>query len=400
MAVEGAGSVTTEALGLLDALASPAGERLLARIAEALGGDGAAPDATLRLAERLRAETPPALVAAALTLHGLRMAARAKFRLAERMWFTREGLEQASSEAMALHHAARFAPAGRLADLCSGIGGDLTALAAGRQILAVDLDPVALEMAGRNAAVYGSPGVRLRRADVTRTDLAGLDGAFVDPARRVDGRRLRAGTSLPPLPWCLGLPATVPAVGVKAAPGLPLDLVPPGWEVEFTSQDGALKEALLWSPALATAPRRATLLPCGSTLVAEPGATVPAGPVGTWLLDPDPAVGRAGLVQELARGLDARRIDERIAFLTADHPLRTPFGRLYRVEEALPWQLKRLREALRARGVGTVDVRKRGSAVDVDDLRRRLRLRGDEHLTIVLTRVADRPTALLCTPAS
>jgi hypothetical protein len=124
---------------------------------------------------------------------------------------------------------------------------------------------------------------------------------------------------------------------------------------------------------------------------------VPCAPPGGFLLDPSPAVTRAGLVEELARDLGAWKLDQRIAFLSADQPLRTPFGRLLAVDASLPWNLKRLRQLLRQRGVGTVEVRKRGSAVDVADLTGRLRLRGDARAVVVLTRVADRPWVLVCT---
>jgi THUMP domain-containing protein len=373
----------------LDALCSPDGQRLLATVSAADPSD-------LRLASRLRRDHPAGLVAAASTLVELRVAARAKFRLADRMWFTRAGLEQASSDRLAAHHAARLRGVGRLADLCTGIGGDLTALAADREVLAVDLDPVHARMAGLNAAVYGHRAVEIRQGDAADVALAGFAGVFVDPARRVHGRRLAPGAGLPPLSWCVGLAAEVPVVGIRTAPGLPRDLVPPGWEVEFVSEAGMLKEALLWSPALATAPRRATLLDPRVSLVPGPGAEVRRAAPGAYLLDPDPAVTRAGLVEEVARGLGAWKIDDRVAFLAADEPLATPFGRLYRVEEVLPFSLKSLRAHLRANGIGTVDIRKRGSAVDVDDLRRRLRLRGDKQATVILTRVADRPTALVC----
>ena len=195
----------------------------------------------------------------------------------------------------------------------------------------------------------------------------------------------------------------VAGVGVKAAPGLPLGLVPGGWEVELLADRRELKEAALWSPALATTGRRATVFPGPHTLAAEPRSTgappVPCGPPGAYLLDPSPAVTRAGLVEELARDLGAWKLDPRIAFLSADRPLRSPFGRLLRVDASLPWNLKRLRAVLRERGVGTVEVRKRGSAVDVDDLTARLRLRGDARAVVVLTRVADRPWALVCAEA-
>jgi hypothetical protein len=107
-------------------------------------------------------------------------------------------------------------------------------------------------------------------------------------------------------------------------------------------------------------------------------------------------VTRAGLVEELGRDLRAWKLDPRIAFLSADQPLRSPFGRPLRVEASLPWNLKRLRQVLRERGTGAVEVRKRGSAVDVAELTTRLRLRGDGRAVVVLTRVDGRPWALVC----
>ncbi|HEV3497784.1 MAG TPA: class I SAM-dependent methyltransferase, partial [Actinomycetes bacterium] len=205
------------------------------------------------------------------------------------------------------------------------------------------------------------------------------------------------GESRPPLAWCLGLADRVAGVGIKAAPGLPLDLVPGGWEVELLADRRELREAVLWSPALATTTRRATVFPGPHTLAAHPGSAVPCAPPGAFLLDPSPAVTRAGLVEELGRDLGAWKLDPRIAFLSADEPLRSPFGRSLRVDASLPWNLKRLREVLRQRGIGTVEVRKRGSAVDVADLTTRLRLRGDGRAVVVLTRVAKRPWALVCT---
>ncbi|MDF2744127.1 MAG: hypothetical protein K0S88_5504, partial [Actinomycetia bacterium] len=256
-----------------------------------------------------------------------------------------------------------------------------------------------LRMARENARVHGAGEVAAACADVRILSLPRSLAVFVDPARRAGGRRLPAGESHPPLAWCLELAGRVAAVGIKAAPGLPLDRVPPGWEVELLADRRELKEAALWSPALATTGRRATVFPGPATLTAAPGPPVPCGRPGAFLLDPSPAVTRAGLVEELARDLGAWKLDPQIAFLSADQPLRSPFGRSLAVDASLPWSLKRLREVLRQRGVGAVEVRKRGSAVDVDELTGRLRLRGDAHAVVVLTRVADRPWALVCAEA-
>ena len=256
------------------ALLTPQGQELLARLAAEPDGGGTA----LALATSLRREYPADLVAAATGQHELRLAARAKFSRAMQMLFTRAGYEQSSAEPIARYRAARFGGARRVADLCCGIGGDLLALADGRDALAVDRDDVHARLALHNAAVYGqAENARAVVADVRDIRLDDLNAVFIDPARRSGpgtasaraggsasaraggsasdpARRFRAGQSEPPLDWCFALAERVPAVCVKAAPGLPAGLIPDGWEAEFIADGRDLKEAVLWSPALATAP--------------------------------------------------------------------------------------------------------------------------------------------------
>ena len=376
----------------LDALLSPEGRALLAELAEQPH-----PADPLRLGTALRRRYPPDLVAAALTQHGLRAAAREKFRLADRMFFTRPGLEQASAEVVARHRAPRFAGRAPLADLCTGIGGDLIALAATGETLAVDRDPVHLRMARLNAEAYGlADRVRTAGTDVRHADLTGVAGVFVDPARRAADRRFRTGHSEPPLNWCLGLAGRVPAVGIKLAPGLDTALLPAGWEVEFLAVGRELREATAWSPALATTARRATVLPSGDSLTGHPGPAVAVAPPGGYLLDPSPAVTRAGLVEDLARITDTWKIDDRIAFLSADRLVRTPFARTLVVAESAPWREREIAARLRALDIGAIDIRRRGLAGDVEALHRRLALRGSRRATLVMTRVRDQPWALVC----
>lgn len=379
----------------IDALRSPDGERLLGELA----AEPPSVDEEVRVITKLRARYPAELVTEALTQTHLRQRARAKFTRADAMFFTRAGLEQASSERMAAHHAERFAPFGRVADLCSGIGGDLIALAASHRVLAVDRDPVHSRLGRVNAEANGvAANVDAVCADVNDVSLDGADAVFIDPARRADERRLRAGASEPPLEWCFAVGAAGTPIGIKAAPGLPLEIVPSDWEVEFVSEDRELKESVLWSPQLRTARRRATLLPSGETLVERDGASLAVRPPSAYLIDPDPAVTRAGLVEELGETIGGCwKIDEQVAFLSSDAEVRTAWARTLRIEASFPWSLGRLKEALRSLGVTSVDIRKRGSAVDVEDLQRRLRLKGSGRGgTVVLTRVADRPWAFVC----
>ncbi len=377
----------------LAGLVSAEGTALLGRLA----GQDATPETELRLGARLREEYPAALVAAALSQHELRIAAQGKFSRAAGMFFTRDGLEQASAELVSRHRAARFAGAGRLADLCCGIGGDLLALAGPHEVVAVDRDPVHLRMALANAAAYGVAGrVTVRLDDVRETGLGGIDAVFIDPARRAGRGRLRFGASEPPLAWCLGLAGQLPRVGIKAAPGVARDTVPPGWELEFVAVGRDLKEATVWSPALAGPATRATVLPGGHTLVPQPGPPVLVAPPGPYLLDPNPAVTRAGLVAELARAAGGWQIDERIAFLCTETPVVTPFARTLRVTGSLPWNHRAVAARLRELGIGAVDIRRRGLAGDVDQVRRQLKLSGPGRATLVMTRAADRPWALIC----
>jgi THUMP domain-like/RNA cap guanine-N2 methyltransferase len=387
-------------------LLSPPGREALTRAAAMLGD---APGSELAVAAALRREYPASLAAAAVAQHELRLAAREKFSRAMEMLFTRAGYEQSSSETIARHRAARFGGARRVADLCCGIGGDLIALAAAREtaatVLAVDRDEVHARLALHNAGVYGAADrVRGCVADVRDLALDGVDAVFIDPARRAGTRRFPAGVSHPALDWCLGLAGRVPAVCVKAAPGLPAELIPPGWEAEFIADGRDLKEAVLWSPAFATAPRRATILTgqAGDTLTAAPAtpggaADVDVAEPGEYLLDPSPAVTRAGLVEDLARLVGARKIDPRIAFLTTDREVTTPFARTLRVVESAPWNEKRFAARLRELGIGAADLRRRGLAGDVDQIRRRLKLSGPHRATVVLTRVSDKPWGLICT---
>ncbi len=274
----------------------------------------------------------------------------------------------------------------------------------------MDGDLATLRYASRNAAVL-TPAATVRPvcADVrtltfaantaaSRGEPAGIQAIFIDPARRTDGRRLRAGDSEPALDFCFGLAGPVPAVCIKSAPGIPHQLVPAAWEIEFVAVGRNLKEALLWSPAMATARRRASVLPAGDTLVDSPGEAVPVAPPGKYLLDPNPAVTRAVLVQELARDLAAWQVDPMIAFLSLDRPVSTPFARTLRVLESMPWHERLAAQKLRELGIGAADIRRRGLAGDVAQIRRRLALQGGRNATIVLTRRDGQPWGLICEP--
>jgi hypothetical protein len=323
------------------------------------------------------------------------------------MFFTRAGLEQATRTIVAGRRAARLVAAGvtTLADLGCGIGAD--ALAAGRagiRVYAVDSDPLTAEVATANAEVLGLADlVRVDCADAATVTVERFDAVFADPARRAGGRRVFDPRSYSP-PWDIvaALPSRVPRTVLKLAPGIDHALLPPGAEGEWVSVDGDLVEAAFWCGPLASVPRRATVLSAGghAELTGTGAAAAPVGAVGPYLFDPDPAVVRSHLVAEFAATVDGRLADPEIAYVYADSFSNTPFARCLAVTDVLPFSLKRLRALLRERGVGRVEIRKRGSALDPDGLRRDLRLAGPNAASLVLTRVAGAPTVLLCHPTT
>ncbi|MFI1503301.1 methyltransferase domain-containing protein [Streptomyces sp. NPDC020597] len=369
---------------------------------------GTAPADELAVATRLRREHPADLVSAALGQARLRQRAAVKFgaRDAERMFFTPNGVEQSTRASVAGYRAERMKALGvtSVADLCCGIGGDAIALArAGIRVLAVDRDPAAAEAARANAEALGlSELIEVREADVTEVDAGGYDAVFVDPARRGGrGRIFDPEAYSPPLSWAVAAALAAPRAALKIAPGVPHEAIPAEAEAEWISDGGDVKEAVLW---FGTEPGtvRATLLPGPRTLVGAGLPDPPVRSVGRYLYEPDGAVIRAHLVADVARELDGALVDETIAYVTADALRPTPYAAAYEITDQLPFGVKKLKALLREREVGVLTVKKRGSAVEPEELRKKVlhKPHGSEAATVFLTRVAGAPTMLIGKPAS
>ena len=355
---------------------------------------------TMALSDRLRREgIDPELTAAALTQSRLRARAHAKFDLfADGMLFTPAGLEQATRLTVAAHHARRYVAAGvtKVADLTCGIGADSMAFAGvGLSVLAADTDELTAALATVNLRHF--PEAEIRHADGLLLDLEaeGVDGLYADPARRASsGKRLHDPAAYsPPLDDVLALRALVPALGVKIGPGVPHAALPPDAETQWVSVDGDVVEAGLWfGPLAPDGPGRTALVLRGSSARVvrdEFGGGPPAvGPVGEYLYEPDGAVIRSGLVAQIALEVSGRLVDRTIAYVTSDTLHLSDAATGYRVLDTLPFGLKRLRTYLRERDVGRLTIKKRGTAVLPEQLRKQLDLRGSAEATIVLTRVA------------
>lgn len=312
--------------------------------------------------------------------------------------FTDEALQQATTAAVALHRAQRLTGAAVHDATCS-IGTELAALRDTAEfVMGSDLDEVRLAMARHNLGEE----VPLLRADALHP-ISRDAVVLLDPARRSGGRRRfdpRAYT--PPLD-ALAEAYRPRATVVKCAPGIDFDALRHlgfDGEVEVTSSGGSVREACLWSAALAEpgVRRRATVLDRAEVLTdADPDDCRTDAP-GRWIVDPDGAVVRAGLVRQYAARHGLWQLDPDIAYLSGD---RLPAGvRGFEVLEEIPMREKQLRQALSARDCGSLEILVRGVDVDPDALRRRLRPVGTETLSLVITRIgagsASRAVAFLC----
>lgn len=374
-------------------------------------GEIGSTDAAARAVLRLRAEgRSPDFVSAVVGQARLRTKGRAKFgEFADRMLFTRAGLEQATRLGVAARHAGRMRSAGigHVSDLGCGIGGDALAFAgAGLRVTAVDADEVTAALAAYNLAPFGSD-VEVRHGFAEdHAPLVAGDGAaavWLDPARRTAGhsetRRVSADDYSPSLDWAFALAERVPT-GIKLGPAHDRDTIPADVEAQWVSADGDVVELVLWSGSLAReGVRRAALVIRGDRAheLTAPADTEDAEvrELGAYVHEPDGAVIRARLIGDLARRLGAGMLDPHIAYLTSDAPADSPFAASFRVREVLPMNPKAIGAALKKAGIGRLEIKKRGVDVDPAAFRKKLNLRGSGEATLILVRIGDKRHALL-----
>ncbi len=358
----------------------------------------------LRHYQKLSRVYPSQLAQAALETAILRIKARSKFPKAENMYFTREALEQASPFQVSAYRVERFRPFEHLVDLGCSIGGDTINLADIAPTLGIDSDPLRLAIAQANARAIGiTDEVAFVRTELPSSlPLRGPDrlGVYFHPGRRTEGQRVFSVHDYsPPLSIIENWLDFVPALAVKVSPGVnKTELASYDAELEFISLGGELKEGVLWFGPLKTTQMRATVLPGEKSILDDEFQTpLPISEPLAYLYEPDPAVIRAGLVATLGRKLGASQLDPDIAYLTAESLQPSPFAKVWKIEDWLPFNLKRLRTYLRERGVGKLVVKKRGSPLQPEELIQKLRLKGEEERVVFLTHLDGRPIVIVGT---
>jgi SAM-dependent methyltransferase len=372
------------------------------RLLDSLPPYESAADVVRMVSDLRKAGHSAGLVAAVLSQAKLRSRAESKFGpFADRMLFTEAGLEQATRLSVAAQHAGRFHRAGLkwIADLGCGIGADALAMAALElEVTAVERDEVTAAIAAYNLAPWSN--ARVEHHDAETFDLAGVDGIYLDPARRNEKKRLKDPRDWSPsLDFAFGLAERYPT-GIKLGPGVDREIIPGGAEAQWVSVDRDVVELGLWFGPLAREGVRRSALVIGEHGSAELTAAADSedagvGNLGAYVYEPDGAVIRARLIGDLARSLDARMLSDSIAYLTSDSAVATPFAAGFRVLENFPLDQRTIKRELAARGIGTVEIKKRGVDIDPATFRTALAPKGDGSGTLILTRVAGKRRALL-----
>ncbi|HCJ54965.1 MULTISPECIES: THUMP-like domain-containing protein [Glutamicibacter] len=397
------------------ALLSEEGWKLLSTIDPSMV---ATKDAAWSLNEKLRKDGhDPQVVRAVIAQTELRFKARVKFGpFADSLIFTTAGLEQATRLTIAGLHARRYTKAGstHVADLGCGIGTDSIALAsAGLKVTAVEMDETTAAATTLNLMPFENATVVHGGAE--ETDLTGIDGVWLDPARRTDvkgsTRRLFDPEAFsPPLSFVEKLVDDGLDVGVKLGPGLPHEAIPDNAEAVWISDHGSVIEACLWFGKLKRPEvTRAALVidkdgahELVSSASAKNDALAPVGELEAHIYEPDGAVIRSHLISTLLEQTGGHLMDEHIAYFTHAEKISTPFARGYKVLATHDYNVKKLRSWVKSNGIGTLDIKKRGVDVTPEELRRIL-LAGSpksakNKATLILARLGDKRVAFQVEP--
>lgn len=360
---------------------------------------------TLSTLSTLQKELGAERAAAVLDQARLRVKAQTKFgAAAAQMLFTDEALQQASGSAIATYRSARYRDESGVADLGCGIGGDALALShATPSLLALDLDPIRLSIAQYNlSAVGGNATIEVAADDWTQYPFPPyITAAFADPARRKEERRIFSlHEMIPPISAVLATQRHIPQMGVKIMPGVADSEIPPHAEAEWISEGGVCKEGILWFGALQRGAARTATLVNGATIASlssgDPAPELTVTEPRAYLYEPDAAVIRATLVAQAALPLGASQIDPQIAYLTGDSPTLTPFVRGWQVLAHAPFNLKTLNRMIRELGANVVAVKKRGSPIEPEPFRKRLKSDPQgQPVTVFLTRHHNTPYMII-----
>ncbi|TWT35765.1 hypothetical protein KOR34_06590 [Posidoniimonas corsicana] len=336
----------------------------------------------------------------------LRERGTAKFSRAERMYFTRVGLQQATDEWVAGYKASRFAGLPAVADVCCGVGGDLVALSAVSNATGIDSCPIVSVLAAANLRAYEGAGDCIRTESASAASVRELDAWHADPDRRAAGwRTTQLAFHSPDAATLDAMLHAQPNAAVKLAPAAE---APDAWaescEQQWLSRRGECRQLCVWFGALSQSPglRRATRLGddgqiCGDFIGRVGAPERVAQSLGGFLYEPNPSVLAAKLTDDLADTLGLLRVSRGVGYLAGEEPVEHPLVSGFRIDDTLPLKPKTIAGYLRERGVGRLEIKHRGVPLEPDRLRKQLKLSGTAEATLIAFPHAGRNVAAVAT---
>ncbi|MBT4575558.1 MAG: hypothetical protein HOB92_03730, partial [Candidatus Cloacimonetes bacterium] len=220
-----------------------------------------------------------------------------------------------------------------------------------------------------------------------------IDAIFIDPDRRPGtSRRIAPEDYSPKFSQIIKLRDVCPNIAVKLSPAIDYKRlnIPSNSTLEFVSENGTLKEILLCMGTLSpeNCERKAVLLP-SELILKNSNVKIEIVEIQKYLFEPDPAIIRAGLVQELGSKIDYKLIDKKLALLTGSQISNTDFGKLYIVKQIIKYDIKQVRKYIRENEIGELIIKTRGFPESVEQFRKKIKLKGKSSVIMFILRKGD-----------
>ena len=295
-----------------------------------------------------------------------RIRARDKFSRSD-LWMDLEGLRYATHETVARYRAERLREFGvrSIADVSCGIGIQLIFYAMKvEKAYGIDIDPLKIEFARRNAERYRVTNIEFINADsLSPETVEKIDAEviFSDPARPPEMPERRLEDLLPsPLTIYEAYKAKTDAFIFDLPPQMRREKVPWKGEFEYIDLHGHLNRLTFYTEPLAKAERSAVILPAGVRLESDPNLediVEWTEKPGQYIYEIPQAIDYADLLNELLHRLggNARMLlrEKRRVLATGDDPIESPYlKRTYSVVAVLPFHPVRINDLLRREGFG------------------------------------------------
>ena len=330
--------------------------------------------------------------------------ARARIRAKDKfsrddLWIDLEGLRYATHEAVARYRAERLKEFGveSIADVSCGVGIQLIFYAmVVERAYGIDIDPLRIEFARRNAEKYGVRNIEFINADslapetVEKVD---AEVVFSDPARPPEMPERRLEDLLPsPLKVYEAYRGKAEGFIFDLPPQIRRERVPWKGEFEYIDLFGAINRLTFYTESLARTGRSAVILPAGARIESDPSledVVEWAEKPGQYLYEVPQSIDYADLINELFHLLpvEAKMLlrEKRRVLATGDEPAKSPYlKRTYAVVGVVPFHPVRINDFLRKEGFGRATLRISVPEKDYWRVRRRIEanLKGDRRAFI------------------